>query len=377
MKSNHYHIVIVRSYGDNINLNTYNCQELGLAKALVRKGLKVTLIMPFFEKNKNSRPPTINGVNIEYIKIKWKIHARYCWFDNLEQRLSELKPSILQVHDMDLLMTWRCVRWAKRNEIRCVLIQGPYDKWKQFGFRQFNELYNRTFGKYVIKNVTRIGVKTKFASDYLNKYITCQTQQIIIGLDTDTFNNANVRKWREELNLGSKKILLYVGSIQPRRNPLFLIDVISKLPEDYVLLVVGDGVQMKELKEKIFHQNLDNRCFLLGKLAQSDLPSLYKNSDCFLLASDYEILGMVIMEAMFFGLPVISTKTTGALFILDNNNYGILIEEKNAKEWALSIQKLLDDKQRYDSMSRMSKQRIIDTFIWDKAVDSFMKLYYE
>ena len=124
MKSINEHIVIVRSYGDNINLENYNCQEIGLAKALVRRGLKVTLLMSFSESTASNRPTSISGVNIEYIRIKWKVHARYCWFDNLEQRLADLKPSILQVHDMDLLMTWRSVKWAKKNNIQCVLIQG-------------------------------------------------------------------------------------------------------------------------------------------------------------------------------------------------------------------------------------------------------------
>lgn len=370
------HLVIVRSYGEIINLNTYNCQEIGLAKALVKKGMNVTFLMPDNDFGTDIISTENGIINIAHVKIKWKLHNRYCWFYKLESLLNSLKPTIVQVHDMDLLMTWRTVRWAKKRNISCFLIQGPYDKWKAIGFRQLNEIYNRTFGRYIIKNVKGIGVKTNLASLYLNQYEKCNTYPIVIGLDTDAFNNANDVDWRIKLGLGNKKVLLYVGSLQPRRNPFFLLDVVKSLPSDYVLLMVGSGVQENEIKQKVLDEHLEEKCIMLGKLNQRDLPSLYKTADCFLLASDYEILGMVIMESMYFGIPVISTRTTGAEFIISSGIDGFILNNKNKKEWCNCIQTLLSDSLKYQLISQAAKETIKKRFVWDKTCNGFLELYY-
>lgn len=371
------HLVIIRSYGDILDLKTYNCQEIGLAKALVKKGLKVTFLMPEHDNKNVSLETKFGKIQIAHIKISWKLHARYCWFEKLELRLEQLKPTMIQVHDMDLLMTWRAVRWAKKTGVPCYLIQGPYDKWTKPVFRQINELYNRTFGRYIIKNATRIGVKTSLAAKYLNKYYHCKTEPTIIGLDIDTFAESNSVNWRLKLKIDEKKkVLLYVGSLQPRRNPLFLIDILKKLPEEYVLLFVGGGIQENDVKEKIKWEHLEERCFMLGKLSQKDLPSLYADSDCFLLASDYEILGMVIMEAMYFGIPVISSETTGANFIINNWENGVIIKQKEVSIWVDTIMKLFHDESKIKSIAVAGKTNVENRFLWDKTCETFINLYF-
>lgn len=371
------HLVILRSYGDILDLKKYNCQELGLAKALVKKGLKVSLLMPDKNESTETLSTSFGDIHIVHIKIKWKLHARYCWFTNFEKKISSLKPTMIQVHDMDLLMTWRAVRWAKKKNIPCYLIQGPYDKWSKFGFRQLNELYNRTFGKYILKNVTGIGVKTMLASKYLNRYYPCKTRLTLIGLDVDAFANADNINWRAQIGIDkTKKVLLYIGSLQPRRNPLFLVELIKHLPNEYVMLIVGSGIQEEETKTKIKKEQLEERCIMLGRLSQKKLPSLYKNSDCFLLVSDYEILGMVIMEAMYFETPVISTKTTGSDFIIENGKNGIIIPNKEMSKWVEIVQTLFKDKGKLDKMAVAGKETVMNKFLWEKTCEGFLNLYF-
>lgn len=375
MKIRKEHIVIVRSYGDILDLDSYNCQELGLAKALVKRGYKVTFLMPDKKENTTYYATDYGQIAINRIKILWRIHARYCWFRRLEEKLECLEPSIVQVHDMDLLMTWRCVRWAKAKNIPCYLIQGPYDKWEKKIFRQINELYNLTFGKYILKNVSGIGVKSMRAAEYLRMYYPINPILTNIGLDVSRFQGAVECNWRKRLNLIGKKVLLYVGSLQARRNPSFLIEILYNLPEEYVLIIAGEGKQKDEIENVIYEKELQNRCFLVGKLGQQELPSLYHSCDCFLLASDYEILGMVIMEAMYFGLPVISTKTTGASSIIHNNEDGFIIDSKDTSRWIEIIISLLENEEQKKRVAFLAKKNIELNFIWDKTCESFIKLY--
>lgn len=141
-------------------------------------------------------------------------------------------------------------------------------------------------------------------------------------------------------------------------------------------MIAGHGIQINDVSQKIEKEGLNERCFLLGELEQKKLPSLYKSADCFLLASDYEILGMVIMESMFFGLPVISTKTTGADFIITNGVDGIILDNKDEKIWANNIQNLLSDESTINLYSQNGQSKINEMFVWDKTVNTFLNLYY-
>ena len=69
----------------------------------------------------------------------------------------------------------------------------------------------------------------------------------------------------------SKKKLLYVGKLKKRRNPLFLVDLIHYLPDDYKLVFVGDGELENDIKMRITQLCLDHRCILLGSINQNEI----------------------------------------------------------------------------------------------------------
>ncbi len=83
----------------------------------------------------------------------------------------------------------------------------------------------------------------------------------------------------------NKHLLLYVGTLESRRNPLFLLDVMERLPDNYLLMIAGDGILKEKLKKRHPRQKFGTKCVILGKLRQEELPALYKASDLFLLAS--------------------------------------------------------------------------------------------
>ena len=168
---------------------------------------------------------------------------------------------------------------------------------------------------------------------------------------------------------------MYVGVQEPRRNPCFLVDVLSKLPEEYVLLLVGAGPQIEEVNRRIASLHLTDRVLQLGKMPQSELPSLYEACDLFLLASSYEIYGMVLLEAMYFGLPVVSTLTAGSDCIIENGKDSIIMPRLDSGDWSCEIVGLLSDRQRYKAMKEAARNKIRNNLVWNKTVDEFLSLY--
>ena len=309
-------IVIVRTTTHIVDLETYNCQEVGLAKALSRKGHKAYIITPD-HRAEHIRMDVDGGLPVDIYKVTFvSLNKFICWHKGVGKILKEIRPDLININSFCSTM---CLYYAV---------------WRQTPFA-----------------LTRI------------------------GLDVTKFENPAMVDWRERLCLANKKVLLYVGVQEPRRNPCFLVDVLSKLPEEYVLLFVGTGPQVEEVNRRIALRHLTDRVLQLGKMPQSELPSLYEACDLFLLASSYEIYGMVLLEAMYFGLPVVSTLTAGSDCIIENGKDSIIMPRLNSGEWSSEIVGLLSDGQRYKAMREAARNKIRNNLVWNKTVDEFLSLY--
>ncbi|KAA6338757.1 Alpha-monoglucosyldiacylglycerol synthase [termite gut metagenome] len=368
------HIVIIRTGGNILNDQTYNCQELGLAKALVKKNIKVSVI--FAGNNRSHYIEKVNDnrfLHIYFVKF-YKINQALSWFRGFFNLLENITPDIIQIHEFGMLMSYVTLRWAKKHNIKTVLIQGSYRETKKPIFKQFEQLFNCTFGRYIIKNIDGIGCKTLMASNYLNRYRQCNTSLIKIGLDINHFENPIDKNWLKDLQIEGKKILLYVGVMERRRNVNFILKLLKELPEEFILLLIGVGKALEKLKLQAKGANIENRCCFLGQMRQEQLPSLYSIADLFLLASDYEIYGMVILESMYFGVPVISSFTAGSQTIIEDKKDGLLINYYDVylwKEYILSIY----DNHKLEDMREAAKIKIQQSYIWYKASESFISLY--
>ena len=368
-------IVIIRSGGSIVNWNNYNCQELGLAKTLAAyRGWHVILVLAGEKYERIQFREGLGVVDIYRLKY-YALNQALSFFVGIDELLEEINPTLIQVHDLGMYMSYHVVKWAYRHKTKVVLVQGSYRTTRKPIFRQLESAFNYVFGKYILKHVKGIGCKTLMAEKYIHKYCNSKTQLTYIGLDTQKFSSYELKDWKSELSIMGKKVLLYVGTLEQRRNPLFLLEVLKHLSTDFVLLIVGDGDLRHEMEREIKQNQLQNRCFMLGKRNQKELPSLYKVADLFLLASEYEIYGMVILEAMYFGVPVISTYTAGSEVLISSNWDGVIIPDLNVYNWRDEIVKLCRDEANVKRMGERAKQKIKEQFTWEMAVKKFIDLY--
>ena len=215
------HIVIVRTGGSIINFESYNCQELGLAKALTQKGVKVSLVFAAAENKSIKFDYKGHEINI-YLRRFKSVNQALAWFDDIEALLESLKPDMLQIHEFGMLMSWRVIRWAKKHNTPICLIQGSYRPTQKPIFKQLEQLFNHTLGKYILSNCDAIGCKTKMAAEYTAEYTDKSLMLTPIGLDVSKFETTDEYDWKTRLGINNDSdILLYVGNIEQRRNPLF------------------------------------------------------------------------------------------------------------------------------------------------------------
>ncbi len=135
---------------------------------------------------------------------------------------------------------------------------------------------------------------------------------------------------RKELRLQEgQRIILHVARLKPQKNQILLLDAFKQFTQnekhnEYVLVIAGDGIERERLENYTIELGLSNTVFFLGY--RSDVYSLYAASDFFVLTSRHEGFPNVGIEAMAFGVPLISTEVPGVdEFIRDGYN-GYIVE---------------------------------------------------
>jgi len=155
-----------------------------------------------------------------------------------------------------------------------------------------------------------------------------------------------------------KHILLYVGRVVKEKNLGFLFDVLGKVREtvkDTALVFVGDGPERKALEEKASHLPLSWNIIFAGYRNRDELSYLYYMADVFVFPSKTETQGLVTIEAMLCGLPVVAIGEMGTVDVMQGDNGGFMVKD-DVEEFSNKVTKLLTDSNLHKKKSEEAKK---------------------
>ncbi|MBI2654824.1 glycosyltransferase family 4 protein [Candidatus Woesearchaeota archaeon] len=210
--------------------------------------------------------------------------------------------------------------------------------------------------------------------EYKNKAII-----IPMGVDTQLFKKNDKLKISKYKN---NKIILFAGRLNEQKGAEYLIKamaIVNKRIKNAKLLVIGEGEHKKELQKIAYSLNIDNIEFL-GPINQRGLADYYNTADVFVLPSvtsriGTESQGLVLLEAMSCGTPVIGTNTGGIPSIVKNNQTGILVNERNENELSNAITKIMSDRKLLQKLSTNGIKFVKNNYSWDIVAKKFDDLY--
>ncbi|GAH97826.1 unnamed protein product, partial [marine sediment metagenome] len=198
------------------------------------------------------------------------------------------------------------------------------------------------------------------------------------GVDLKMFNPANRPLYRDRLRQKhgisrNDLVLMFAGSDWERKGVLYVIGALSLLPRpDVKLLVVGSGdakfygqlAELKRVRERIiFVPHPDN------------LQEYYAASDVFVFPTIYEPFGLVIVEAMASGLPVITSRVAGAAdLIIDGVNGLLLRAPSNVNDLAAKIELLLSNTELRKTMGEHARETA-EKLSWDRVAQKTTDVY--
>lgn len=196
----------------------------------------------------------------------------------------------------------------------------------------------------------------------------------IVPLEVD---DTGAEKIRAEY--GDRKIIFSLGRLVPYKGYKYLIDSARFLDEDYVVLIGGGGPLKSQLRAQIEASGLQDRVKLLGFLDDSEVAAYFGACDLFCMSSVYatEAFGIVQIEAMSAGKPVVATKIpgSGVSWVNAHKESGVNVEPEDSEALAKAFRHILESPDTYANYSEHASQRYWTMFTKNKMIEKCIEIY--
>jgi len=174
--------------------------------------------------------------------------------------------------------------------------------------------------------------------------------------------------------------ILYVGRLVERKGVAYLIDAVALLPQSKVVLI-GDGPERESLEARAKERGVTDRVVFRGWVTPEELDRAYASATAFALPAvvdkrgDTEGLGMVLMEAMSYRVPVVTTALGGITDIVDDTQTGMIVPPNDATALADALRRLIEDRALAERLGVNGQLAVEQRFSWARIIDQFAALY--
>ncbi|NJE03843.1 glycosyltransferase family 4 protein [Thermococcus sp. MV11] len=194
------------------------------------------------------------------------------------------------------------------------------------------------------------------------------------GFDSSLFREVDKIIARKQLGIPiGKKIILNVANLVPIKGHEYLISAMErvvKARDDILLIIIGNGPLRHKLEKQIKILNLEHHVKLVGAKPHQEIPLWMNAADTFVLSSLKESFGVVVIEALAVGTPVVATVNGGSEQIITSKDYGLLAEPANAEDLAEKILIALEKEWDREKIRQYAKQ-----FTWDNVAKKILEIY--
>ncbi|MHA1375994.1 MAG: glycosyltransferase family 4 protein [Promethearchaeota archaeon] len=194
------------------------------------------------------------------------------------------------------------------------------------------------------------------------------------GVNIDIFKPVDSSNLKKSLGIDGSRIILYVGRIAKGKGVDKLVRILADLRKekmDVKLVIVGnDAGYLPIVKSLINNLNLIEHVVLIGFVNKLDLAKYYSMADLVVYPSRQEIFGLVLVEAMACGKPVIGSDIMGPSEIIINGKTGYTSDFRNLKKLSEMILHLLEDNKKMMQMGKNGLNRVKENYTWKKAAES-------
>ena len=327
--------------------------------------------------NSESLSPNIKVHEVNYYTLPLDIFTRRngdLAFEKVDKFIQNkgLKFDLIHAH-FTYPFGYIGTKLKEKYGVRLVITAHGYDIYDL----PFRNKYWENKIAYTLNNADRVITVSKRNLDCIQKLkIKTDTEVIPNGYDNNLFKPIDKAECRNKVDLQSdKKIILTVGNLVEIKGHEYLIEAMKEIVKkrrDILCLIIGSGNLKTRLKNQIKKLEMEEFVKLLGGKPHDEIAFWMNACDLFVLPSLSESFGVVQIEAMACGKPVVATYNGGSEEIIITDDLGLLVEPENSEELAEKLLVALDKKWNEEYISNYTKQ-----FTWEKITKRIMAVYGE
>ena len=297
--------------------------------------------------------------------------------------LPSLKLDVIHAHHPALLGQ---VAARKAEELDVPLIFTHPTRYREYSHYAFalpqglaKQVIERWIGDYMSQCqhivVPSESIKAMLAETY---GVTEGITAVPTGIDVALYQQADAGNIRQELGWGEDKVLISIGRLAKEKNFETLITAVQPIlqqREDVRLVILGEGEEREGLEALAAELGIDDRVNLVGNVPFSAVPTYLKAADLFCFASVTETQGLVTLEAMAAGLPIVAVDATGTSDAVSHGVEGLLTPNDSAA-MSVALKQALDDEGLRQKLAAAAVHKAAD-FDQKKQAKRLLSVYEE
>ena len=334
-------------------------------------------------------------LGVKVPRLFYKNGLRYSMFpyEELSSALDEFRPEVIHLQTAEFVAA-ATLRYVRKNEIALVSTGHAYPdnitgQLKLLTavkpLKQSVDAALRIYMASYLKHSEYATMPTEMAIEDLvpknRKHFKVPVEALSNGVDLSAFRPGRAKKAVLEkygLKSGVSRVL-YVGRVDPEKsisNVVLAFKKASRAVPEAELVVVGDGIDMSNLKALVASEGLNSRVKFLGKVLPPDLVEIYRSGTVFCMASETETQGIVLIEAAAVGLPLIAVDAGAVSELCQDGRNGILCQPGDVSGISKAMVSILTDEELRAKYSAASKE-IAAKHDLKRTVKRFEEIYQE
>jgi D-inositol-3-phosphate glycosyltransferase len=235
----------------------------------------------------------------------------------------------------------------------------------------------------ILKGVDRVICATEQERAFIRQLYGADAEKVTViplGVDLERFQPLAKQAARDALGLKNERIVLFVGRLEPLKGVDILINAAAMIESDVdcsVIIVGGDessDAQMQELRNLARANGIEHRVAFVGAVDHEQLPLYYNAADVCVVPSHYESFGLVAIEAMASGVPVVASRVGGLTGTVKDGETGYLIPWLCPEPFAERIELLLDNEPLRQSLGQAAREAVT-RYRWQNVAAAVREVY--
>lgn len=355
-----------------------------LSESLRKEGQNVYVFAPTFpQKDASDNKFIIRIKPLFYYRTgKIRFPVSNIFSTEIEKKFCELDIDIVHIHH-PFWLGWLGLRLAKKYNKPVVLtFHTRLDQYAHY-LPIFRTVFKKVVSHYLIKSFAQkcdvIFAPTDTAKNYLDSIGVDKPIEVFpTGIDLDKYKNMENSINKQFIREKNTVILYSIARLSKEKNIYFMLESLKYIKQNtlvnFKLYLAGDGPEKEKLIKKIKEYQLEDNIELLGALSQEDIIINILNADLFVFSSKSETQGMVLLEAMAGGLPVVAINATGIEDVVHNDFNGYKTQD-NIEDWSSKVIALLENPNKLNEFSKNAKA-FSKEYSVEKIAQKALKAYF-